>query len=229
MEPAARRPHVGTFLFMAKEYFSSQKACRPMLQSMQDPVVATNTAAPSSFASLLAALTTSAAESAGEDVKSSFADDVATLSYEQALRTQSHYRSRARGDFSPAQTKMSKILSDSPPPSQERKWRTQAGPAQRHTSVEKNRKAASVTIRISQDESEQLRQRAAEAGVTVSAYLRSCMFEVEALRTQVKDALAQIQSASAPAPRTASKMAASSTWRARLFPIWQGRRDGAQA
>jgi hypothetical protein len=38
-----------------------------------------------------------------------------------------------------------------------------------------------------------LRKRSAEAGITVSAYLRSCAFEVETLRAQVKDAVAQMR------------------------------------
>ena len=42
---------------------------------------------------------------------------------------------------------------------------------------------------MSEEESKILRQRAAEVELTVSAYLRSCTFEVESLRAQVKDAL----------------------------------------
>jgi hypothetical protein len=60
-------------------------------------------------------------------------------------------------------------------------------------------KNASITIRMSAAECEQLRGRAAEAGMTVSAYLRSCIFEVEGLRAQVKAAVAQIRSTAAPA------------------------------
>ena len=46
---------------------------------------------------------------------------------------------------------------------------------------------------MSRSEIAQLQRRAAEAGLTVSAYLRSCTFEAEALRTQVKEALAQLR------------------------------------
>jgi hypothetical protein len=39
----------------------------------------------------------------------------------------------------------------------------------------------------------QLRKRAADAGLSVSAYLRSCTFDAESLRAQVKDALARLR------------------------------------
>jgi hypothetical protein len=60
-------------------------------------------------------------------------------------------------------------------------------------SLAEARKRASVTIRLSEPEYEQLHQRAAEAGLTISAYLRSCTFEAEALRAQVKEALADLR------------------------------------
>jgi hypothetical protein len=61
---------------------------------------------------------------------------------------------------------------------------------------ESNLKSASVTLRMSAAECKQLRRRAAEAGMTVSAYLRSCTFEAETLRAQVKEALAELRAAS---------------------------------
>ncbi len=57
------------------------------------------------------------------------------------------------------------------------------------------RRSASITIRLSRAENAQLRERAAEAGLTVSAYLRSCTLQAEALRAQVKQALAQLRAA----------------------------------
>ncbi len=59
--------------------------------------------------------------------------------------------------------------------------------------LERNLKSASITIRMSTSECEQLRKRAAEAGLTVSAYLRSCTFEAESLRALVKETLAQLR------------------------------------
>ena len=53
------------------------------------------------------------------------------------------------------------------------------------TALNRNLKSASITIRLSKAECAQLRRRAAEAGLTVSAYLRSCTFEAESLRAEV--------------------------------------------
>ncbi|HTJ30625.1 MAG TPA: hypothetical protein VL346_09000 [Acidobacteriaceae bacterium] len=50
-----------------------------------------------------------------------------------------------------------------------------------------------VSIRLNAIESEQLRQRAAESGISVSAYMRSCVLEAEHLRAQVKHALAELR------------------------------------
>jgi hypothetical protein len=71
---------------------------------------------------------------------------------------------------------------------------------------------------MSQAECAQLRQRAAEAGMTISAYLRSCTFEAEALRGQVKEALAQLRAAASssekhPAPDRPTKFG----WLPRIF------------
>jgi predicted DNA binding CopG/RHH family protein len=71
--------------------------------------------------------------------------------------------------------------------------------AQETTGMAK-RKSASVTIRMTQEECDQLQQRAVAAGLTVSAYLRSCTFEAEALRAQVKAALAQFSAAAVAVP-----------------------------
>jgi hypothetical protein len=56
------------------------------------------------------------------------------------------------------------------------------------------RHPGTVTIRMSPAECAQLRERAAEAGLTMSAYIRSCVLEAEALRTQVKQALQELRS-----------------------------------
>ncbi len=105
---------------------------------------------------------------------SELAEDVATISYEQALRT--HARSHAKdGDA-----------------------RVACGPIEGNSG--KPARTASITIRLSEAECAQLRQRAAESGLTVSAYLRSCTLEVESLRAQVKDTLAQLRAPKRAAP-----------------------------
>ena len=53
---------------------------------------------------------------------------------------------------------------------------------------------AVVSIRVNDMEFDQLRLRAAESGLSVSAYMRSCVLDAEHLRTQVKQALAEMRS-----------------------------------
>ena len=71
---------------------------------------------------------------------------------------------------------------------------------------------------MSKAECAQLHRRAAEAGLTVSAYLRSCTFEAESLRAMVKEAMAQLRSAAAgqqPAPTSAGPQ-----WRKRMMRLF---------
>lgn len=111
------------------------------------------------------------------------------------------------------------------------------------TQLARNLKAASVTIRLSKEECEQLHRRAAEAGLTVSAYLRSCTFEAESLRAMVKDTLAELRSvknerqpvavttpvAVAPVERRPSAFRRLGTWLTGRGPRWQGAQHMAQA
>jgi len=142
-----------------------------------------------SFAGLLASLTLKK-----KDPLDDLEPDVATLTYESALRA--HARYRAEPAFPPPAATA---------PAADAASKTESAPAAGASSpaaptrLEENRKRASVTLRLTQSECAQLQQRAAEAGLTVSAYLRSCTFEVESLRAQVKQALAELR-----APRPAS-------------------------
>jgi hypothetical protein len=96
-----------------------------------------------------------------------------------------------------------------------------ANPTLHQSTSPGDHKTASITIRMSEAECAQLRQRAADAGLTISAYLRSCTFEAEALRGQVKEALAQIRAA-VPAetkpPSSCVERHKKSGWLARIFP-----------
>jgi predicted DNA binding CopG/RHH family protein len=103
------------------------------------------------------------------------------------------------------------------------------------TLFERNLKDASITIRLSKSECAQLRRRAAEAGLTVSAYLRSCTFEAESLRAMVKETLAQLKTvadqakSAPPEPPRVSRMAALRRWLSRLLTPWQGNQRVARA
>jgi predicted DNA binding CopG/RHH family protein len=157
-----------------------------ILIPMESP---TQRAESTSFAGLLSALASPAPRSSEWNVDA-LASDVATISYESALK--------ARARFKPADEP---TLPDHSPHADLRSS-DESVPRRPPTSAAAHAepKTASITIRMSQAECAQLKQRAAEAGITISAYLRSCTFEVESLRGQVKNTLAQLRSASSSQP-----------------------------
>jgi len=162
-----------------------------------------------SFAGLLASLTSSARGNPAEFQDDKLADDVATLSYEQALRTHVRYKPSAQQDgiagHAGAGNTCSVCGALQGDPDSATRMETHANDLEWHEEPEVNsgfpaatqssnpRKCASVTIRMSKGECEQLKKRAAEAGLTISAYLRSCTFEAEALRAEVKKTLAELR------------------------------------
>jgi mobilization protein NikA len=62
---------------------------------------------------------------------------------------------------------------------------------------ELERKQAIVSMRLSDTELQRLRDRAAESGMSVSGYMRSCVLDAEHLRLQVKEALAEMRASMA--------------------------------
>jgi hypothetical protein len=189
-----------------------------MLQAMQQTDTPSPSSTAASFAGFLAKLTISEASEQQTGVPGDgflppgsrpapawnddeLADDVATLSYEQALRTDARYTATDPADFTVAQS-LAKEAAPEPLAGASGSAVAVAAPdsnLHRGAHFERNLKAASITIRMSQAECEQLRRRAAEAGLTVSAYLRSCTFEVESLRALVKETMAQLRSAQSAA------------------------------
>jgi hypothetical protein len=207
------------------------------------------------------------------------ADDVATLSYERALRTHARYSASAPTDEPPTQAadpepislekpfSLKEFLSEAgaaaPPaeacsaakPKPRGSLDSVASPSPepnraQTTGCERNLKEASVTIRMSKAECAQLHRRAAEAGLTVSAYLRSCTFEAESLREMVKETLAELRAAtseakpahsqpagsapagskpSAPATPQSSWLRKAAGWLTGLFTPWQSSRRVARA
>jgi hypothetical protein len=159
---------------------------------------------PSTFAGFLAALAEPEKKPELSWTDEALEDDIATLSYEHALRAHARYRSSDAPDQSltqpvdPGRSPARDTFPATPavPPQASPAPRADAGTIGAFsTPLERNLKCASITIRLSQAECAQLRQRAAEAGLTVSAYLRSCTFEAESLRALVKDTMAQLRSA----------------------------------
>jgi predicted DNA binding CopG/RHH family protein len=205
-----------------------------MLHPMQHTATQTPTPASPSFAGLLAALTAPAPRTAWNN--DDFADDVATLSYEHALRAHSRYKAPDAGEWEMKQ----KIDSGPELPNVSQHDNTAAQTSEASPSLaagagarnaadcgsaafERNKKCASITIRLSKEECEQLRRRAGQAGLTVSAYLRSCTFEAETLRAQVKDVLAELRTA-ASTEKESPKVEFHRSWLdwlTRLVPRWQ--------
>jgi predicted DNA binding CopG/RHH family protein len=185
---------------------------------------------------MLAALATPAQRRTAVWNDDDLADDVATLSYESALRAHTRYRAPDLNDRSltqpPYSERLRLDLADALPVGAEPAAPAEASQAaslscavtepeaanDTSTAHDRNLKCASITIRLSRAEFAQLRQRAGEAGLTVSAYLRSCTVEAESLRAQVKDTLAQLRSETPKEIQTITPPARSS-WFGRLW-LW---------
>jgi hypothetical protein len=202
---------------------------------MQQSVESQSSSPPSSFAGLLAALTQPEKKKPPEWNDNGLADDVTTLSYERALQARARYRTADRPNwtFAPeglqgasngqqaAQLPVAGAGEDLPA----RSGATDSPVPGRDL------RRTSVTIRLSDAESVQLHERAAEAGLTVSAYLRSCAFEAEALRAQVKAALAELRTAGRSEKATARNptLRLRFGWLARIWPRWKPRQRVARA
>lgn len=160
----------------------------------------------SSFAGMLASLTSPDPSPATGWNADDLADDVATLSYENALRAHARYKPGIKDDWDLApsvETQTCRTCGarrSDPADSAQAKARSADlnNPAgnfsHAHFTINRSdRKCASITIRMSEGECEQLKMRAAEAGLTISAYLRSCTFEADSLRAEVKKTLAEMR------------------------------------
>jgi hypothetical protein len=195
---------------------------------MQSPLPQTSSS-PVSFAGFLSALTQPGR--AVEDRAPSqtpkwtdelLADDVATLSYERALRAHSRYRADEPTADQAVVEPLARI--DADVLSAEASLPVPCAPVP--CAPVKVLKDASITIRLSHEEDAQLRMRAGEAGLSVSAYIRSCTFEAEALRALVKDTLTQFR-VSGPAPKQDLPVRRR-RWSAFFWPGRRGVNDGGQ-
>jgi hypothetical protein len=159
-----------------------------------------------SFAGLLAAFTRQTPTSPQAFKDEQLAEDVVSLSYERALRTHARYKAPHSIESDPPAEAAQRMRAQAAVPPQDACAEVGVPPlaaaslgepvsavASSDAGHEKSLKSASITIRVSKDECAQLHQRAAEAGLTVSAYLRSCTCEAETLRALVKEAMAQLK------------------------------------
>jgi predicted DNA binding CopG/RHH family protein len=158
-------------------------------------------ASSSGFAGLLASLTSPLKEESDHEASwnnGELADDVVTLSYERALRNHARYRPPDDCDLRlpvAVDDDVDGAAGTTPPDAIKKRSDVAQADAAPRTAAGSDRRSASVTIRLSDAECSRVRQRAAEAGLTVSAYLRSCVLEADVLRAQVKQALAEIKTA----------------------------------
>ena len=178
-------------------------------------MAASTTAAPSpnsrSFAGLLADYAVPEKKFPPARDLDGLADDIATLSYEHALRTHARYHSTGE---SPAAAEA--------PPQQAALFAPQAPAEPAPEPATTTRKCASITVRLTVEEDHRLRGRAAEAGMTISAYLRSCAFEVESLRAEVKQTLSELRRPE-PQPAPAPLWTRIAPWRHRQKPVASSR------
>ncbi len=271
-----------------------------MLHPMQDGNEIAPSTSAASFASLLASLTAPRQPAKWSD--DDLADDIATLSYENALRAHARYRAPDRTDRSltqpdpadridsyelapvdetpanngtssfamprpaadnrqpaganppsdfetlavPVRLRSGQALKSSPatkrvstrsvepvsdPITKPVPYNSCDTPSHTRKVFEKNLKDASITIRMSREECDQLHTRAAEAGLTVSAYLRSCTFEVESLRALVKDTMAELKAARStekPVSQTPARRSLGGRL-SRFITPWRSNRPSARA
>jgi hypothetical protein len=163
-----------------------------------------------SFANLLATFTGKLQD---EWDNSALAEDMATLTYEKALRQQCH--------TGIPELPADSLLDGTRQPLEVRSRFKKELP--QRIRLNSALKTASITIRLTAEEQAQLHERAAAAQLSVSAYLRSCIFEAEALRIQVREALSQLRAATPNDPVEAVQSRAQSvrSWRSRLLPLWR--------
>ena len=145
---------------------SSPRCRSPIVLRMAETTVRTAPSASGTFADVLASLARKGSAAEVWD-DSLLADDVANIRYEAAPPSPGYMPKTSRFTIGLATEAV-----DCAP-----------------------KRTASITIRLTSTEQKQLQERAAEAKLTVSAYLRSCVFEAESLRAQVKEALSEMRAA----------------------------------
>ncbi len=113
-----------------------------------------------------------------------------------------------RGDSGPGRKSLSSPHTNrnpqsSPKPSPRPEYGLEVGQDERlhqlqRQALQPDYRRAIISVRLNEEEFARLRQRAEESGISVSAYMRSCVLEAEHLRAQVKQALAAMRPYSRP-------------------------------
>ena len=176
-------------------------------QNLACETPAHETLAHETFASLLSALAApepdagepaagQAAGQAAEHVLEQALDESDALSYEGALRRGSRLSPQLGPEAAPESARTKADFA----PAQEAAATGARGQSFRFSTpgTDAEKRLSSVTLRLNRAECAQLKQRAAEAGLTLSAYVRACVFEAETLRAQVKQALRELREEAPP-------------------------------
>lgn len=232
----------GLARFRLRRCFCFPRRCAGMLEAMQQPATATPSP---TFAGMLASLAAPGQKRPPARDLDGLEDDVATLSYERALRAHGRYRAPAADDRALALAtdagsvrifEAGPMEDDVPAPAVHAAEPAPEAAQEAFLPAGRNLKCASITIRVSKSECEQLRKRAAEAGLTVSAYMRSCTFEAESLRAMVKVTMAELRAQTAPEAQEFRSHTRDSRpriswfgWLRRLWPVGSGRQQIARA
>ncbi|MGA2252958.1 plasmid mobilization protein [Terracidiphilus sp.] len=117
-------------------------------------------------------------------------EDLASLSYEHALRTPTRKARRAANRSGKSQSpqsvpKTALTIQPSPKALEPRPFEPGSFEVPKSLQIMEPRHAR-TTIRFTAGENKLLRKRAAENNIAVSAYIRSCVLEVESLRAQIQ-------------------------------------------
>ena len=193
---------------------------------MQQPAQSPPFSPSANFAGLLAELASPPPEDAAPSnswSENNLGDDVVTLSYDRALRAHSRCKPADESDrplTQEEQTGAATARDAAILPAAESGGSLSMEPGDAARGANKGvLRSASVTVRLSNAECARLHTLAAEAGMTVSAYLRSCTFEAEVLRAQVKKALAELRASALKVTAAApAKERPIFGWLARLLP-----------
>ena len=220
--------HDGTAVCTSSQQSLTHRDFLRKLGAMQTYAETSGASTEASFSAMLSAITSHSSAQHLQNDAGLLQDDVVSLSYEQALRTLARNRPSSSVPIDAERPDDSFVQREA---ALREPIRSQIPASHRRASRSKLPMSSSVTIRLDEAECMELRARAAEAGLTVSAYLRSCIFEVDDLRTQVKQTLAQMRTAPTPPVNTPAipLQAPSTGWRDRIFPRWTLHRSAAHA
>lgn len=230
---------MGNAVTTTPEMHSSFHARGGILPPMAQPSTAARTPGFSTFLASSLVAGNAAAMGKGVLLDDGLEDDVAHIRPESAMKSRGLAGQSVASEIPDADSVAANAPQRKPPRSERNpRWKRSAvAPGTEELTIfevktarqdaARNLKRASITIRLSVAECARLKARAAESGLTVSEYLRSCTLEVESLRAQVKETLARMR-APDPAEKKAPAIEKPSLF-GRVTQIWPRSRGDQRA